>query len=305
MSSKPIFYSSTDVGSPGANPSGNDLTKWLTIFKACLVDGYGDKPAAGWEMVHEHPTGFSITNGKGVLNIVAGSNGHPANQPGFYIAQEATDTSEALIKGINLRSGGWIPDLSLTGSKHTLDTNIRGYTKWVIVANKDFVNFYLTSSKGSLPSYYAEVIILSFGSPKSDFDNFICSGNNNKRYNVGSSLRDILTGEISSGSLVALPNISSGMSTNESLNVFISGDLFLTPVRLRQGNNYSGFFPGLSVDDLLCIPQLHWDKVFNNLDLGSDFFDGVGKPLPFGEHQIAYLFGHGQSYFITDDPRFW
>ena len=47
---QPIIYSALDANAPQLTKSAGTLR---TILKACLVTGYGDKPAAGWEIAWE------------------------------------------------------------------------------------------------------------------------------------------------------------------------------------------------------------------------------------------------------------
>lgn len=47
---QPIVYSSLDAGAPQLSLTAGVLN---TVLKGCLVTGYGDKPAAGWEIAHE------------------------------------------------------------------------------------------------------------------------------------------------------------------------------------------------------------------------------------------------------------
>lgn len=47
---QPIIYSSLDAGAPQLSATAGALN---TVLKGCLVTGYGDKLAAGWEVVHE------------------------------------------------------------------------------------------------------------------------------------------------------------------------------------------------------------------------------------------------------------
>ena len=71
MARTPIIYRHDDLGAPDLNaimPTDNDKKNLMvhTILKACLVDGYGSKVAAGWTMDHEEITAsgcrFSLKN---------------------------------------------------------------------------------------------------------------------------------------------------------------------------------------------------------------------------------------------------
>lgn len=56
-------YSSLDAGAPAL--TGTYYNKVRTILDACLVYGYGSKPAAGWIITHSHAEGVAYSNGEG------------------------------------------------------------------------------------------------------------------------------------------------------------------------------------------------------------------------------------------------
>tara|TARA_B110000211_G_scaffold15953_1_gene16699 strand:+ start:30563 stop:31603 length:1041 start_codon:yes stop_codon:yes gene_type:complete len=71
MARTPTVFRWDDPGAPDLNaimPTNNDKNKLFihTVLKACLVDGYGDKAAAGWSMPQEEITSggcrFVLTN---------------------------------------------------------------------------------------------------------------------------------------------------------------------------------------------------------------------------------------------------
>ncbi len=75
MARTPTVYRWDDPGAPDLNaimPTANDkiLLFMHTVLKACLVDGYGTKAAAGWTMPHEE---FTSNGCRFVLRNSAGS----------------------------------------------------------------------------------------------------------------------------------------------------------------------------------------------------------------------------------------
>src|SRR5690554_3044623 len=96
-------YTWEDDGAPVLpNVSSQRLIDNLRIiFKACLVDGYGDKPGAGWTLGHDLPDGFSLGNGNGWLNVVS----HTNSAVTVYAIEEITDFSTPEAGGVNKRSG--------------------------------------------------------------------------------------------------------------------------------------------------------------------------------------------------------
>src|SRR5690554_905497 len=98
------FYSSYDTGAPA--PSGSSATALeglRTILMACLVDGYNEKPRAGWTVGHSVDTGFSLGNGDGFINVVADDSRNCA----IYIMEQITSGLTGLAEGINRRSSDW------------------------------------------------------------------------------------------------------------------------------------------------------------------------------------------------------
>ncbi|MFB8828340.1 hypothetical protein ACE0DR_01020 [Azotobacter sp. CWF10] len=98
-------YSSLDTGAPALPSVGGQrfIDNLKLILKACLVDGYGSKPAAGWTVGHDHADGFSLGNGFGFVNFVSTASDAVA----VYLMESITDGSSALAGGYNRRSGPW------------------------------------------------------------------------------------------------------------------------------------------------------------------------------------------------------
>lgn len=69
-------YRSTDTGAPTFPALGaqNQPGFFMDLLKACLVDGYGSKPAAGWSVDYEDTTAgkrrLALSNGNGVFEVV-------------------------------------------------------------------------------------------------------------------------------------------------------------------------------------------------------------------------------------------
>lgn len=102
-------YTSLDTGAPVL--SGTQFARVRQILLACLVTGYGAKPAAGWTVGHDVAGGFSLFNGFGYINFVEGSSnwGHTV-----YIMEAITNGTTALAAGVNRRSGAWYDGSSST-----------------------------------------------------------------------------------------------------------------------------------------------------------------------------------------------
>lgn len=125
-------YSSLDTGAPVL--SGNFYARLRTILKACLVDGYGSKPAAGWSIVHDLTNGFSLSNGDGVINFVYNGTYDVA----VYIMEAVTDGTTALASGVNRRSASWYDGNSTTERNliYGAQLSIGSNPHWVLVADE-------------------------------------------------------------------------------------------------------------------------------------------------------------------------
>lgn len=71
------IYRSTDAGAPtypASSLNGAGASAVMDIFKACLVDGFGSKPGAGWTIDYEDTTAqkrrIAFSNGNGVFEMV-------------------------------------------------------------------------------------------------------------------------------------------------------------------------------------------------------------------------------------------
>jgi len=150
-------YTHFDAGAPTL--SGNTtLSKVRAVLKACLVDGYGGKPAAGWTMPHDVTDGFSLSNGDGVVSFTVRASNQ--DQLDIYVMESITDASTKIPSGVNRRSGVW-SDLENAGSsvRHYLNFanhvsqgsfnyNLHGH-KWTVVADEKTCIAYLYGLNGS------------------------------------------------------------------------------------------------------------------------------------------------------------
>lgn len=126
------FYSSLDAGAPALSGS-RLIDRVKQILLACLVNGYGSKPAAGWAVGHEHADGFSLGNGEGFVNLVSLGNSSYA----AYILEAITDGSTALAGGVNRRSGPWYDGSTENRRQVFYSANFTGGANphWAVVAD--------------------------------------------------------------------------------------------------------------------------------------------------------------------------
>lgn len=91
------LYTSEDPGAPKLAHAAGSLK---TVLKACLVTGYGSKPAAGWEAVFEENNKIALrcTDAKspqGYIRIDSGTAGYADIQT--YTAMSGIDAGEAVF----------------------------------------------------------------------------------------------------------------------------------------------------------------------------------------------------------------
>lgn len=140
------YYSSLDSGAPVVPASASLQVAARTILMACLVNGYGSKPAAGWSVVHDVTNGFSLSNGDGVIAFVYSA----ISVSVVYIMESITDGSTAFPTGVNRRSGPWFDGSSSTERQYLMIPGIAGATTWYwsVVADDKTVHLSIYISAG-------------------------------------------------------------------------------------------------------------------------------------------------------------
>lgn len=157
------FYSSLDAGAPALPNLAEQRTfdNFRIVLKACLVDGYAGKPAAGWTIGHEHPDGISFGNGDGFINLI-----YSTLQSGVagYIMEAITDGSTALASGVNRRSGAWYDGASQTARQafNVYFSGTMANKGWVVVADEYTVTIYVHATNTVDCDAY-ESAVLHFG----------------------------------------------------------------------------------------------------------------------------------------------
>lgn len=130
------YYSSLDSGAPSL-PSATSqrlFDNLRLILLACLVNGYGSKPAAGWTIGHDVTNGFSLVSAGGIINFVHSANG----QVILYLMETITDGTTSLAGGYNRRSGPWADGSSVTGRQYVYCPSFYSTTankQWCVVAD--------------------------------------------------------------------------------------------------------------------------------------------------------------------------
>ena len=131
----PIVYKSTDGNAPVLNGT---RTSMVALFKACLVDGFGDRPPAGWTMPF-----VNATNNRAVFRT------DPTVSNGFFLGVDhVSNTGDP--RPVRFQAAEFFSDLTSfsggfgsTGDNLTAsasgDTTVR---PWIMVASPSYMYFF-------------------------------------------------------------------------------------------------------------------------------------------------------------------
>ena len=152
----PTIYRSDD---PGAPVTTGDVKNGLyNVLRACLVDGYGAKPAAGWSVVYDAwatdgVCTFTNATQSGVLGV--SHNTYANIGPILFTASAMIDATT----GVNVRSGfedRVITDLTASNSSEAdkcLVAHRNGIGQadhWCVIANEHFCAVFFSSDSSRL-----------------------------------------------------------------------------------------------------------------------------------------------------------
>lgn len=157
-----ILYRSTDPDAPQLSTASGSLT---AIFDACLVNGYGAKPAAGWTKE------FFQSNLRSGYKQGLGSNSHYLyldDGAGTTVRARGFVTMESIDKGAQ----PFPTDAQMPGGVYVhKHDGLAGNREWLMVANEKAV-WFVTQMNSS--ATWAEASLFFFGAIKSNrqADNF-------------------------------------------------------------------------------------------------------------------------------------
>lgn len=330
----PTYYSWKDTGGPGRNLTvgATRLQQLKQILKACLVDGYSGKAAAGWSMVHDFvsttaDSGFSMkpASGAGIINLVQPlSNGYLY----VYLAETAATTGQALITGENVWSGSYNVGGN-AGTRHTLyvgnndgsQANLNNL-RWFVVADAETFIIFMTYQSADTNrstnidlSLYCGRYINSYGF--SGAAEFVALGGNlsttpNYEFATGYTLlRNPLTGLILTGAGFVVGGAPFNLLNITSSAPDYSGSVLdtinLTQPRLFANTGggsgcYPGRLRGVAYDDLLTRADVYCSQraLGQTLGLGT-----LGDPITIGGVPIALCAYAATPRFFTTHADFW
>lgn len=334
-------YHWDDPGAPELPSNSNQrfIDNLRIILKACLVDGYGDKPGAGWTLGHDLPDGFSLGNGRGWINVISeGSDTAVA----VYIFEEITDFSTPLAAGINMRSGRLSDGYPST---YIIRPRVQGFAstysnkRWIVVADELTATLVFSGNDTSIDVSSTWGAAFHFGEyiTPDESPGFLAmcgneitsaSGNNTPCWRgTGTSvLRNPFTGLVDQG---ANPAHRAGLATDPSSNVTTVHSSYLLPripriplcrVNLTSGNlpetSVAGYpSPSGTLRGVLYAPHLtgiYASKVLSGVfGVENPTFEDKFKPLPNilrPDHPglyMAYPNTGDLGAFISLDPEDW
>ena len=331
------IYRSTDAGAPTRTGlTGTHVNMLRQILRACLVDGYGAKPAAGWSVVDEGSQGFSITNanGSGIINFFQADTRPYYYGITIYLLESMTGSVNGRLSGDNIRSGPWFTG-STDVNRHTilpmasaLGSNLAS-SYWSIIADENTCMLILAGPLSSGSARWGDMFLYmgEIKSPLSGPARFVVSGGcnsygENATTNGASSiyapfgfgntaLRDLVSGAIPSAAsnfgCAELNTVSGTGYTNMLATSQYSGELTMARARVytgaAAGKGQVGFFRGIIMDPSLAV--FDHQTAMTALGLArSEASMGVFVGAP-GESVAIFSSRNSPTFFVTDNPAYW
>lgn len=324
-------YHRDQPGAPAlvyANSNAVSFTGFKTILKACLVEGYADRPAAGWELINEGSEFLVLRNGSHSGYICFSLT---SNVVRVYVAETYTGMAGNIMTGAGVKTG------NASGATLPQAVTVRytaGYSTsstWCVVADDktailavyadstDTVRL-LTAAAERTGSY-----TLCMGEDSAG--HFICaggaatagtnigSGNSSLAYDGGfTALKNPATGLLVGNAALAFYIPSAAPSINASaVNAAIAAavtlpEVSLVPIRWQVEGAVAGRLRGIALcPDVQGVPYPSVAAQCLGRSTPMYVRDG-NQPIDLGDgHSYFVRAGDFFSMFwlITDNPEFW
>lgn len=174
----------------------NMYPQFKTVIKACLVNGYAGKPAAGWSLVAEGSTYLVLRNGT-ASGYVCFSGSLTTNRIDIYLSETYTGMSGNVPTGAGVKSGTAASNAAPQGIRIThIAYSNTGTCSWAMVADEK--TFVLNFSDGAGQTF-AVTLAGSIG---------------------GGSCPLLYVGEDSGGNFIAVGGLNSAVSNTNPDNYF-------------------------------------------------------------------------------------
>ncbi len=150
MGAPTVYY----YDDPGAPVLTNIQDAFYQILMACLVNGYGSKPAAGWSVVHDQwaahgHASFTNNTESGVLGLVRNTSTDGAGAF-LYVAEAMVDYQTAVNARSGMRSNinpATLATASLTGRQRAHGAQ---WQRWVCIADEQGVWVFFSADDNRL-----------------------------------------------------------------------------------------------------------------------------------------------------------
>ena len=320
----PTVYHRDDAGAPALSygaASGLGFAALKTILKACLVSGYGSKPAAGWELIAEDTNYLVLRNGthKGYVCFTWLS---ATNYVTVYLAETYTGVVSNVMQGAGLKTG----IAANNSAPHRFYASYVVYNSasvtWFMVA--DAKSFVLCNpvTNGSGPSIAQTTGVSDYGVMlyvgEDSAQNFIAMGGVNSSSDGSpvshfsgqhgfTSLRDPSTGLlVDGGSLVVhapgfeffAPSLSAVLALSE---------IALAPAVWVGGYVQGGRLRGIAMHHQLS--RMWASHAARSIGFSGDLTTrNANTPINLGDGRTYYptLKAYSSPFFLlTNNPEFW
>jgi hypothetical protein len=323
----PTVYHRDDAGAPtysmgsvvGTNTMHFEALR--TILKACLVSGYGAKPAAGWTLVAESTNYIVLRNGLQTGYVCLTWTATGSGVVDIYVAETFTGMSGNYMTGDGLKSG--VAANNATPQRFTLGPFVYSSAvhTWTLVADSKSFAVNVSIYSGTTPPE-----VTGSGAPgvnstllyvgEDSLGNFISTGGQNIASNApvsyfglagGTALKDPRTGLlVGAGALPDFLVLSAGISQTRAEVVPL---LKTTLSRSYWGFNggVGGYLRGvvLPVDLFAFYPSRAAQSLGLSVALTSR---SINTPIPLGDGFTYFATSYNYASalrLVTDNPEFW
>lgn len=132
---EPIIYSSQDADAPQLSSTVGTLN---TVLKSCLVTGYGDKPAAGWEIAHEDTATHKV--------VLRSSN---VQKNMCVVELNITNASYASITAYSDWDDSSSSGVAQFGTGYIVNNYKTSTPRWAVIATDSFCYVYIQAEADS------------------------------------------------------------------------------------------------------------------------------------------------------------
>ena len=315
------FYSSLDAGVPAL--TGDVYSRVKQILLACLVNGYGSKPAAGWELISEGSNYLVLRNGthSGYVCLSFTDSYGVA----IYLAETYTGVVSNVMTGDGLKTGVAANNATPHRLNLTHLTYSSAQSSWYLVAdNATFMfvgggNNTLVEASNDVGAYQWKSLYVG----EDTAGHFIAVGgvntasdalnNNNYFASYGfTALKDPDTGLlVSSGSISpVIPALDAPLSQNtwRTTSVLALDYVPLSPAGWGlNGSIVAGQLRGVvQCGPLICVTP---SKAAQSIGFsGALTVRNLNTPINLGDGYSYFMgvaFSSSATFMVTDNPVFW